>query len=78
MHTKTLTPTQLAVLPLLASGLTNSQVGRRIGKTGSSVGHALEAMMLATNTRSRGELIAYGYVHGLLDTTAWPPRGVAA
>ena len=36
------TQTHLALFPLLAAGLTNSQAGRRLGLTESQVGHVLE------------------------------------
>jgi len=68
-----LTGLERDMFPLMAGGMTNAQIARRLGKSRSAVGHAVERMMASVNAPSRTALISYAYVHGLLDTAAWPP-----
>ena len=69
-----LPPRLLAVLPLLAQGLTNQQAARRLQRSSSQVGHDIEALFVRTGVKSRGELVAFAYVHRILDSAVWPPR----
>lgn len=65
--------THLALFPMLAAGLTNSQAAQRLGLTKSQVGHLLEDMFRETRTSSRAEAVAWAYAKGIMAAGVWPP-----
>lgn len=63
----------LDMFPLVASGMTNRSAGKIVGRTESQVGHVIEQMLKQTGTKSRSELVAWAYAHGILKSGVWPP-----
>lgn len=65
-NTGGLTPRMLEVLPLLAEGLTNAQIGRRIGIRSAVVGNCLVRLYRVLGVASRGAAVAAAYERGLV------------
>ena len=64
---------ELAVLCLIASGLTSSGAAVRLHLSRHTVDQYVTAMLKRSGARSRGELIARAYFAGILTTEKWPP-----
>jgi DNA-binding CsgD family transcriptional regulator len=68
-----LTPRQLDVVALLATGMSNQEIGRRLWISAHTVAGHIASVMAAVGARNRAELVARCYVAGLLPLS-WPPE----
>lgn len=73
-HHGHLTEQEVVVLELVAQGLPNEDIGRRLHLSGHTVAGHVGSAMRRLLARSRAELVARAYVSGLLVSDAWPPR----
>ena len=64
-----LSPREVEVLQLVASGLTDAEVGLRLSISHRTVGHHLESIYSKLGVGSRTAASAFAYAHGLLDRT---------
>jgi DNA-binding CsgD family transcriptional regulator len=64
----------VAVIEQIAAGLTNEQVGRRLGLSPHTVATYIADARLRLGASDRAELVARCFVIGLLSVDAWPPR----
>jgi DNA-binding CsgD family transcriptional regulator len=71
------TPTtrEMAILCLVAVGLTNGEIARRLDISGHTVAQHIAEMLRRARARNRAELVARGYTTGLLSAGHWPPSG---
>jgi DNA-binding CsgD family transcriptional regulator len=68
-----LTKREVQIAALVASGMSNEQVGRRLNLSAHTVSSHVEAAMHRLGAANRTELVARCYVEGLLDASTWPP-----
>ncbi len=61
-----LTPRELEVLALVAEGLDNRMIGRRLGITRSTVKHHLEAVFAKLGVHGRTEAVREGMRRGMV------------
>ena len=61
-----LTPRELQILPLLADGLTNAEIARRLVRSEKTVDHHISAILRKLDVRSRGEAAAVASRRGLI------------
>ncbi len=66
-----LTPLELWALRLAADGLSDAEIGARLGCSEDMAGQALHRAAWKLNTRGRAGAVAQGYLRGLLKP---PPR----
>lgn len=71
-----LTPRQREVLRLLATGLTNREIGVRLGLSAKTVMHHLAAIYLSLGVRGRTEATAWAFRAGLVANPALPSLAV--
>jgi DNA-binding CsgD family transcriptional regulator len=62
-----------AIICLVAEGLTNAEVARRLHISSHTVAQHIAEMLHRFGARSRAELIARAYCSGILSTGSWPP-----
>ncbi len=74
----TLTSRELAILCLIAAGLTNSEAARRLHISRHTVAQHIAEMLRRMQARNRAELVARAYTSGTLSITHWPPSGKVA
>ncbi|HSB03218.1 MAG TPA: response regulator transcription factor [Anaerolineales bacterium] len=68
VEVEALTPREVDVLRLLAGGLTNRQIGERLGISRRTVEGYRASLMNKLNLHSRMDLVNYAEGHGLLET----------
>jgi DNA-binding NarL/FixJ family response regulator len=68
-----LTKREIQIAVLVANGMSNEQVGRRLNLSAHTVSSHVEAAMHRLGAANRTEMVARCYVEGLLDPSAWPP-----
>lgn len=69
-----LTPREVEVTVLLAGGLSNFQIARRMTLSGHTVSTYVIDAMHRLGARNRTELVARCYANGLLEAGSWPPE----
>ena len=69
------TSREMAILCLVATGLTNSEVARRLHISRHTVAQHIADMLRRAQARNRAELVARAYAAGTLSAAAWPPSG---
>jgi DNA-binding NarL/FixJ family response regulator len=62
-----LSPRELEVLELLAQGLTNPEIGRRLGISSHTAKFHVAAILAKLGARTRTEAAVQGFRGGLLD-----------
>ena len=67
------TDRETAVLVLVAEGLSNVEAARRLHISSHTVAQHVARMLRGAGARSRAELVARAYCHGLLSSGTWPP-----
>jgi len=77
-HHLTLTPRELAILCLIAAGLTNSEAARRLHISRHTVAQHIAEMLRRMQATNRAELVARAYTSGTLSVAHWPPAGDGA
>jgi DNA-binding CsgD family transcriptional regulator len=70
-----LTPRQLDVVALLASGMSNQEIAGRLWISVHTVAGHVTSVMRIIGARNRAELVARCYVAGLL-VLSWPPEAI--
>lgn len=70
----TLTERELAILCLVAGGLTNRQIARELLISHHTVAQHVAEMLRRCHARSRCEMVARAYSAGVLEAGVWPPR----
>ncbi len=68
-----LTPRQLDVVALLATGMSNQEIAGRLWISVHTVAGHVASVMETIGARNRAELVARCYVAGLL-ALSWPPE----
>ncbi len=68
-----LTAREQTILNHVAAGLSNKQIARQLGRSDITVRHYLTGMFEKCGVRSRCELLAFAYQHGLCDPMSVPP-----
>jgi DNA-binding NarL/FixJ family response regulator len=63
-----------SILCLIAEGLTNAQVARKLLISRHTVAQHIAVMLRAAGARSRAELVARAYSDGILRAGIWPPE----
>lgn len=61
-----LTRRELDVLTLIADGLTNDEIGRRLGISGDTVKNHVVALLAKMNARARTQAVAIGMRTGII------------
>jgi LuxR family transcriptional regulator, regulator of acetate metabolism len=64
---------ELEVVELIAFGLSNDQIGRRLRLSMHTITSYVLGAMRRLGAHNRTELVARCYVAGLLEADAWPP-----
>lgn len=72
-HSPHLTSREVDVLVLIAAGLHDSHVARKLGISVRTVAQRVERMMRRVDAPSRGALVARCYAAGALTAGVWPP-----
>jgi DNA-binding NarL/FixJ family response regulator len=67
-----LTARECQILPLIATGMNNKRIGRRLGISTRTVDQHLVTMLRRSGAENRTELIARCYAVGILRSGAWP------
>jgi DNA-binding CsgD family transcriptional regulator len=70
-----LTGREVATVELVAAGLSNDQIGRRLNLSPHTVASYIMTAMRRLGAHNRAELVARCFVAGILDGSAWPPVG---
>lgn len=73
-----LTAREMSILCLVAAGLTNNEVSRRLHISRHTVAQHIANMLQRAPARNRAELVARAYAAGLLSVAEWPPSISAA
>jgi DNA-binding CsgD family transcriptional regulator len=73
-----LTAREMSILCLVAAGLTNSEVSRRLHISRHTVAQHIANMLQRAPARNRAELVARAYAAGLLSIAEWPPASSRA
>lgn len=68
-----MTQREMAILCLLAEGLTSTEAADSLHISRHTVAQHVAAMLKKSGARNRGELIARAYVSGVLSPDGWPP-----
>ncbi|MFI7589285.1 response regulator transcription factor [Spongisporangium articulatum] len=68
-----LTDRHVEVIALIAAGLSDRQVARRLDVGLATVRHHLATAMQRAAAHSRTELVAICYAAGILQVQVWPP-----
>jgi len=68
-----LTAREMSILCLVAAGLTNSEVSRRLHISRHTVAQHIANMLQRAPARNRAELVARAYAAGMLNIAEWPP-----
>jgi DNA-binding CsgD family transcriptional regulator len=68
-----LTKRQRLILYLVAEGLTNAEIARRLHISAHTVAQHIAEMLRAVGARCRAELVARAYCDGMLPVGIWPP-----
>lgn len=68
-----LTDREMSILCLVAAGLTNSEVSRRLHISRHTVAQHIANMLQRAPARNRAELVARAYAAGMLNIAEWPP-----
>jgi DNA-binding CsgD family transcriptional regulator len=68
-----LTAREMAILCLVAAGLTNSEVSGRLHISRHTVAQHIADMLRRAPARNRAELVARAYAAGMLSIAEWPP-----
>jgi DNA-binding NarL/FixJ family response regulator len=61
-----LTRLEEEILPLVAEGYTNGQIGRQVGRNGNTIKSRLARMYTKTDTHNRLSLVVWAFRHGIL------------
>ncbi len=67
-----LTPRQREIVALIAEGLTNGQIGRRLGITPGTAANHVEAVLRRLGTSSRVRVAVWAVAHGLVSVQRPP------
>lgn len=67
-----LTVRECQVLPLIAAGMNNGRIGRRLGISTRTVDQHLVTMLRRAGAENRTELVARCYAAGILRSGTWP------
>ena len=62
-----LTPRELEVLTLIAKGLSNREISRRLFVSEATVKTHINNLFAKAHLRDRGQAVGYAYTHGLVD-----------
>lgn len=73
-----LTAREISILCLVAAGLTNSEVSRRLHISRHTVAQHIANMLQRAPARNRAELVARAYAAGILRIAEWPPSSSRA
>ena len=68
-----LTAREMTILCLIAAGLTNDEVSRRLHISRHTVAQHIADMLQRAPARNRAELVARAYTAGMLSIAEWPP-----
>lgn len=68
-----LTPREVAILCLVAAGLSNIEIAERLNISRYTVAQHVAAMLRRVQARNRAELVARAYAVGMLNVSSWPP-----
>lgn len=71
-----LTEREVAILCLLAEGLTSAEAADSLHISHHTVAQHVAVMLKKSGARNRGELIARAFVTGLLAPNRWPPTPI--
>jgi DNA-binding NarL/FixJ family response regulator len=69
-----LTERETVVLCLVAAGLSNAEISRRLHLSTHTIDRHLANMLRRTGAQNRAGLVARAYHAGVLVTGSWPPR----
>lgn len=69
-----LTTQEIAILELIAAGLGNDSIGRTLHLSSHTVASHISVAMRRACAHSRAELVARGFVNGVLSAESWPPH----
>jgi DNA-binding NarL/FixJ family response regulator len=72
-HDLTITSREAAILCLIAGGLTNVQVARKLHISRHTVAQHIAEMLRRARAANRAELVARAYAAGILPVGIWPP-----
>ena len=70
---KHVTSREAETIELVAAGLTNEQIGRRLRISACTAANHIQDAMRRLGARSRAELVARSYSSGPLHVDVWPP-----
>lgn len=65
------------VLVLVAAGLSNQQIARRLGIASQTVARHVSLLLARVGAPNRAALVARAYCAGLLQHSTWPPMVTA-
>jgi len=68
-----LSPREVEVLTLVATGKTNQAIAHRLHVSPDTVAHVLARSMAKVRAENRAELVSRAFVAGLLTVSQWPP-----
>jgi DNA-binding NarL/FixJ family response regulator len=68
------TTQEVAILELIAAGLGNDSIGRTMHLSTHTIASHISLAMRRAHAHSRAELVARGFVDGILGAEAWPPH----
>jgi DNA-binding CsgD family transcriptional regulator len=69
-----MTRREAELVTLMASGLSNREIARRLHISKDTVAHHITHMRQRTGAQNGKELVAQAYVFGIIDPHHWPPR----
>jgi DNA-binding NarL/FixJ family response regulator len=75
---RTLTPRELEILRLLADGLPQKEIARRLVLSPRTVARHIEHILGKLAVHSRAQAVAFAYRHGLLGSVLWTTAALGA
>lgn len=64
---------EVGLLPLIAAGMTNTQIATELHLSAATVAHHVQQIMAKMSAGCRTELVARAFVSGMLKASTWPP-----